>query len=1285
MTWDDFQARAKKVVPSQELKAKRCWIGVLSHEKALQDDFEEFDFVWMIGHHKISIQKIHETYQKRHEGLDFHLRFEHIIADKSDTVKSFMRPEDDLVLFLACVVEPTRAQAEDLAQAQPVTPEPPSVTSHMHPVPFVSPYMPIQSAPYVTSQERYFFHPSHGRLPIPSHIAVDNERHSPPVFHHMDEDTQVDFDPENFFNRESSPDQDSQQYAQPSDRSVRDIIAQQDPKILEAGIAQSIKVLNTLKHNFAQYSDASPDASAWTEAIEKLIPLAARKRTVVGVVGNTGAGKSSVINAMLDEERLVPTNCMRACTAVVTEMSWNESTDPLSKYIAQIEFISRVDWEKEVGILMKEFMTESGGVSREVADENSDAGIAWAKFHSVYPKITRDSLEDCTIESLISEKAVLAVLGTTKKIETATPNTFYQKLQQYVDSKEKVGRKGKDKDKDASKKKAFEIEYWPLIKVVKIYVKAPALATGAVIVDLPGVHDSNAARAAVAQGYMKQCTGLWIVAPINRAVDDKAAKNLLGDSFKRQLKYDGGFSSVTFICSKTDDISITEAIDTLELEDEVQELEDERKRFQRQIKDVQEKIGALKEEQDVYRISQKEVADEIEMWDQLKERFDEGETVYAPVPQSVKRKKSSSDNARKRRHKSDDDDDDDDDFIVSDEDDASTDDDSDSDADAEEVQAPKAPLTGDEIKDKVKQLREAKKMARREVAERAESIKQLRPQIQECKKEIDRMKADISHICIAGRNDYSKRAIQQDFAAGIKELDQENAAEEDEDNFNPDAELRDYDEVARSLPVFCVSSRAYQKMCGRMQKDDDVPGFKTPEETGMPQLQAHCTKLTEAGRIQTARTFLLSLCQQLTTFSLWASNDGAGLKMTNEDKRKQVRYLEKRLGELEKGLEEAVRACLNVLKKEMNDQIFGKYPDLIEEAINSAPVTAQNWGAHRADGGLAWATYKAIVRRDGSYHSSSAGRRDFNADLVDPIAKKLATSWERAFQNRLPKAFDAFVKASGRLLHNFHQAVEERARQNGVRLASLSALKTQIYTYEQLFADLNQVLVTLMTEQQREANRDFTPTIANIMHTVYDMCTTESGQGSFKRMKEHMSREVDRNRRYMFNDATGTVKRHLDAMCRALEDAMEEKADEIYIKMKADYMRVLGGVQVNQAEVMSKADRTLRSEIMSILRGVDAQFEPIARGELADQDSTEEIEQGLAEEPKVEVEEENAFDSARESVERDPYDDSVMEGADNTLITEPTPSKHHDIDAASDKENHALPTRSDDGMDDDEL
>ena len=104
--------------------------------------------------------------------------------------------------------------------------------------------------------------------------------------------------------------------------------------------------------------------------------------TVIGVVGNTGAGKSSVINAMLEEERLVPTNCMRACTAVVTEMSYNHSDKPNARYRAQIEFIKPADWEKDLRLSFSELLDSNGQVSRECSNEESEAGIAYAKLKS---------------------------------------------------------------------------------------------------------------------------------------------------------------------------------------------------------------------------------------------------------------------------------------------------------------------------------------------------------------------------------------------------------------------------------------------------------------------------------------------------------------------------------------------------------------------------------------------------------------------------------------------------------------------------------------------------------------------------------------------------------------------------------------------------------------------------------------------------------------------------------------------------------------------------------------
>lgn len=339
---------------------------------------------------------------------------------------------------------------------------------------------------------------------------------------------------------------------------------------------------------------------------------------------------------------------------------------------------------------------------------------------------------------------------------------------------------------------------------------------------------------------MKQCTGLWIVAPINRAVDDKAAKTLLGESFRRQLKYDGGFSSVTFICSKTDDISVTEAIDSLQLENEITELEEQRDEHRRAIKDFETQLADLKESQQVYKSAQTGISDDIETWEDLQEKLDDGDEVFAPFTDNKKRKMNGKAKSRKRRRGSDDDSDDD--SLASDAENSASE-------DEVTIKPPRTPLTEPEIKEKLKELRESKKNARREGLKIRDSVNEMKPKIEEHHARIREVKAKITRVCISGRNQYSKTAIQQDFAAGIKEIDQENAVEEDEDNFNLDEELRDYDEVAKSLPVFCVSSRAYQKMCGRLAKDDPVPGFVTPEETEIPQLQAHCKKLTEAGRI----------------------------------------------------------------------------------------------------------------------------------------------------------------------------------------------------------------------------------------------------------------------------------------------------------------------------------------------------------------------------------------------------------------------------------------------------
>ena len=46
--------------------------------------------------------------------------------------------------------------------------------------------------------------------------------------------------------------------------------------------------------------------------------------TIIGVLGSTGVGKSSLLNALLGEASILPTSGSRGCTAAVVELFYNK-------------------------------------------------------------------------------------------------------------------------------------------------------------------------------------------------------------------------------------------------------------------------------------------------------------------------------------------------------------------------------------------------------------------------------------------------------------------------------------------------------------------------------------------------------------------------------------------------------------------------------------------------------------------------------------------------------------------------------------------------------------------------------------------------------------------------------------------------------------------------------------------------------------------------------------------------------------------------------------------------
>ena len=262
---------------------------------------------------------------------------------------------------------------------------------------------------------------------------------------------------------------------------LQQLISEGSPAQLEAGVETGRQILSDTKTAFAD-AKTVPEIAQWIKSSDQLESQAAYQRVVIGVVGSTGAGKSSVVNAVLDEECLVPTNCMRACTAVITEIAFNHSDRKDEKYRAEIHFISKDEWVKELRVMLADMEITQDSLGEENTTSESEAGIAYSKIRSVYPFLSSDEVKKgkFDMEQLTEHPSVKRLLGTVRQLASSNSKDFLNQLKRFIDSKEKAA--GRQKESDS-------MEYWPLIKVVKVFVRSPVLKSGLVLVDLVGDSD----------------------------------------------------------------------------------------------------------------------------------------------------------------------------------------------------------------------------------------------------------------------------------------------------------------------------------------------------------------------------------------------------------------------------------------------------------------------------------------------------------------------------------------------------------------------------------------------------------------------------------------------------------------------------------------------------------------------------------------------------------------------------------------------------------------------------
>jgi hypothetical protein len=185
------------------------------------------------------------------------------------------------------------------------------------------------------------------------------------------------------------------------------------------------------------------------------------------VLGDTGAGKSTVINSLLGEKKLLPTNGMRACTAAVVEHSFNveaacggggdqssSSSAAAPLYAAEVEFLGEHEWEEELRVHCGKLTDDSGVFQAARPEPDTPAYEAWCRLRSVYSRVapleelvspTPPSPSAATTATTAAAAAVSAaaaataalvasVLGSTRAFTAATGAQLHAAVEPYVDS-----------------------------------------------------------------------------------------------------------------------------------------------------------------------------------------------------------------------------------------------------------------------------------------------------------------------------------------------------------------------------------------------------------------------------------------------------------------------------------------------------------------------------------------------------------------------------------------------------------------------------------------------------------------------------------------------------------------------------------------------------------------------------------------------------------------------------------------------------------------------------------